>query len=601
MPETIEQNEFVIEESLLNQNEIINPLGDVTFPAKNKTEEIPPMASYPVQRSNKASVISKIYGTVRVAGNVIWMGPNHPWQQSESAGGKGGGGGETVTNSGNRRSFLIGICEGPAIVLRVWKGKEEITFNQITVFRGDGLVDTGIENLIGEDFANYPNTCCVYFDEFEIGSNTQVPNFTFEVTDQFDPTKTQITNAQGLQDINNDLSGDYELLSDIDLEGFDWSPIGPTAGTPFSGTFDGRFHTISNLSLTTTTNSIGLFGNTNGATIEKVLLSNFEIHGDNGIGCLLGTAINTDLTFIGATGDIYIDQNPSFGGNFVGGLLGGMTTSGSRLFQKCWAAVTIHFNISGFADSGLGGLIGNPGTTDVEDCWAGGSFIKIANPGRNYAQESGGFMGQATGQASGNPKRCHSYTGRVYSSGTQAKDKLIGGRIGGFIGRWSFANPTDCHWDTDISTLTWGANGVGPPADAPITGLAGHVTSVSQQQATYTNWDFDTVWIMSPTTGYPVLRWAENALPSDENPAVIIKDLLTNTRYGGNIDEATYINAASFTEVEEYCDANGLRFSFVIGSQKPVLDWVSVILDHFFGYLFMSQGKLHLGIYKEEN
>ena len=33
------------------------------------------------------------------------------------------------------------------------------------------------------------------------------------------PGKTQITTAQELQDINNNLSDDYEILNDIDLDG----------------------------------------------------------------------------------------------------------------------------------------------------------------------------------------------------------------------------------------------------------------------------------------------------------------------------------------------------------------------------------------------
>ncbi len=72
--------------------------GSMVDPPNSDTGDMPPMASYPVQRSNKGTSVLKIYGTARVAGNILWMGPNHPWQQSESTCGKGGGGGETVTN-----------------------------------------------------------------------------------------------------------------------------------------------------------------------------------------------------------------------------------------------------------------------------------------------------------------------------------------------------------------------------------------------------------------------------------------------------------------------------------------------------------------------
>lgn len=57
-----------------------------------------------------------------------------------------------------------------------------------------------------------------------------------------------IKTATDLQNIENDLSGHYELLNDIDLEGFDWKPIG-SEGRPFTGVLNGNNHCIKNLSI----------------------------------------------------------------------------------------------------------------------------------------------------------------------------------------------------------------------------------------------------------------------------------------------------------------------------------------------------------------
>ncbi len=624
MPET-EQNEFVVTESPNAPTEILNPLGDIQFPSKNKTEEIPPMASYPVQRSNKASIIPKIYGTVRVAGNIIWMGPNHPWQQSESSGGKGGGGGETVTNSGNRRSFLIGICEGPALVLRVWKGKEEITFNQITVFRGDGSVDTGIEDLIGEDFTNYPNTCCVYFDEFELGSSEQVPNFTFEVTDQFDPNKIQIYNATDLQNINNDLDGDYELMNDIDCSSIDnWNPIGEAGGSAFTGSFDGRNFIVSNVTIARTTNSIriGFFGTVTNAEIKNCIITNINITSTvrlSSCGLFIGTItsatpiLNITNCFVSGT----ITQTSSIFslGDAVGGFVGFADLDNGSLL-RCGCEVIITSAIKGLRVGGFVGIASANPEGIIQDCYATGSILM---PAGVPLYGVGGFVGQSDSD-NVNPKQLNIFT-NCYAAVkiTGKKDNsffTISSSVGAFSGRLSlstgdFKEFNDCFWDNDVDSDVTGivgdlddcGNRTGgvPAVSGNLDVVTKSNTSAMFQEATFTNWDFDEVWQIEEGQSYPTLRWAENALPSDENPAIIIKDLLTNTRYGGNIDEVTYIDSNSFTEVEEYCDTNGLRFSFAIDSQKPVLDWVKYILDHFFGYLFMSQGKIHLGIYKEES
>lgn len=59
---------------------------------------------------------------------------------------------------------------------------------------------------------------------------------------------TVVKSAEDLQNINNNLSGSYYLIQDIDLTGVSFKPIG-SAETPFTGTFDGNGHKVTNLTL----------------------------------------------------------------------------------------------------------------------------------------------------------------------------------------------------------------------------------------------------------------------------------------------------------------------------------------------------------------
>lgn len=75
----------------------------------------------------------------------------------------------------------------------------------------------------------------------------------------------------------------YELTADLDLSGVAWTPIGGLdsyPGTAFKGTFDGKNHTISNLTCTDTHANYataGLFGGVVGATIKNLTLTDVNI------------------------------------------------------------------------------------------------------------------------------------------------------------------------------------------------------------------------------------------------------------------------------------------------------------------------------------
>lgn len=118
-----------------------------------------------------------------------------------------------------------------------------------------------------------------------------------------------------------------KLIADITIPaGTTWTPIG-SAANPYTGVFDGDGHTVSGLTASITAAEynaendsvpFGLFGQTQGATIKNLKMSNVEISGSagSGSGILCGRSIATTIS--GCT----IDNSCTFNGNtaMVGGL-----------------------------------------------------------------------------------------------------------------------------------------------------------------------------------------------------------------------------------------------------------------------------------------
>jgi predicted ribosomally synthesized peptide with SipW-like signal peptide len=147
-------------------------------------------------------------------------------------------------------------------------------------------------------------------------------------------------------------SGKYfELTSDLDLDGINWTPIGyayqynyynsssskiataTNADNVFQGTFDGQDHTISNLTvikdiysteengltLSNTNCQVGLFGySVTSTVIKNVKINNVKLTGKEGVGALVGSAFLGTITSCHVTGTIQIE-----GSYKVGGLIGG--------------------------------------------------------------------------------------------------------------------------------------------------------------------------------------------------------------------------------------------------------------------------------------
>ena len=98
---------------------------------------------------------------------------------------------------------------------------------------------------------------------------------------------------------NGDGYDGYKLTADITMDATNWDPIGEDQITPFTGTFDGQGYTIDNLYINRSEHYLGLFGRTNGATIQNVGMVNVDITGGDtysNIGGLVGCSVTSIIT-----------------------------------------------------------------------------------------------------------------------------------------------------------------------------------------------------------------------------------------------------------------------------------------------------------------
>jgi hypothetical protein len=203
---------------------------------------------------------------------------------------------------------------------------------------------------------------------------------------------SSLVSGQNVASASDLASENIALTSDIDLKQYVWVPIGSEVdGTaPFAGSFDGQGHIIKNLNIeyigTGDTkyqrNNYGLFGNLEGATINRTFVIGGQIHpvGKANIGGIAGwakpssttpTTIKNSEAAVNLTLDNPIAQNAA--GGLVGHFLGGE-------IHSSMAMPTITASI-GY----IGGLVGHLG--DIENNLT--STLKVNNSFANIKYDVG--------------------------------------------------------------------------------------------------------------------------------------------------------------------------------------------------------------------
>ncbi len=329
-------------------------------------------------------------------------------------------------------------------------------------------------------------------------------------------TAYQIEDANHLYNVRYVASfpGNYfKLTADIDLSSVDsdltvatydpilgWDPIGDNSA-PFNGNFDGNGFVISNLFIDRGGNDIGLFGMTQGATLERVVLQDVDVSGGGqNIGGLIG---RIDSIGIDTVRECFTSGQVN-GGDQIGGLVGRLSLNGSIERSYSFADVA--------GVNQVGGLIGYNGDSVLNSYAIG--FV-------SGTDSVGGLVGNNGGSIDFS-----------YAAGGVTGSSLTGGLVGTNGG-----TVTDSYYDSDTSGQSDNL-GKGDP----------YITADMTDYLTYGSWDFATVWEIDDGVSYPYLQWQGGGMIPTPSSGNTISYFANGADSGlPPADAGTYLPGASIT------------------------------------------------------
>lgn len=250
----------------------------------------------------------------------------------------------------------------------------------------------------------------------------------------------QITTAQELQNINDNVSAHYKLMADIDLKNMDFTPIGNADSGAFSGSFDGNGYTISNLNVFSGKYA-GLFGYNEG-TIKNVTLKDIYVYGTRYLG-----GVVAENTLLGTIADCKVLSGKIESAGGLNGInAGGICGSNNGAFEGEFSNGANLEIKSNNASARAGGIIGwnnfNFSITAVNtgnvssDSYSGGligcgsSTVTITNSSNTGNVSSYSYSGGLIGYVNSLVTiRSSSNTGNIYCRSTNYSASS-GGLIG---------------------------------------------------------------------------------------------------------------------------------------------------------------------------
>ena len=299
-------------------------------------------------------------------------------------------------------------------------------------------------------------------------------------TSFFISTPAQLAGLAWLVNDKIDFNGrTINLAADIDLSSYNsgkgWIPIG-NENDWFSGNFDGRGKTISNLYINNSdTNCAGLFGVVMRGSIKnlRVVVSSGGITGKQLAGGIACGAVNSLIENCSVTGGKIESKE------IAGGIVGTIQ-NGTNVFN-CYTTVAV----SAVAVSGpatVGGVVGG----SFGACWVTNCYATGAISGSNHV---GGLVGIVV---EGGIYHCVALNSGI--TGGDSKGRVVGAKDDISILYENYA----------LSTIpgSWGEVGL-----AKIEGA--DIMDVDTKNETFykdvLNWDLTNVWTIQPGQ-YPTLR-----------------------------------------------------------------------------------------------
>ena len=335
------------------------------------------------------------------------------------------------------------------------------------------------------------------------------------------PSFEPVEDAEALQSISEDLSGDYQLVDDIDLSGENVDPLGS-----FEGSLNGDGFSITGINIDSEETNVGLFNSiSSGGEVRNLTLEGEVTGGRTGILAGFLSGIVEDVVVEG-----------SVDGEFRAGGIAGFVSSGT--ISRSGADVEVVSGafpaggLAGRVEDGavveesyakgsvdgqgslnhLGGLVGElAGVPDgdavgeraeIRDSYSTADILSADFDGQ------GGLVGQNEGEQDGDTLEAGNVA-RSFAAGEVSDEQVF--RTGGFVGHhFSNESPSDfykdVYWDEDNTSQ---ADGIGDEDDP--TSLEGLETNEMQGQSATDNLeglDFEDTWT-TVSDDYPRLQWED--------------------------------------------------------------------------------------------
>ncbi|MBQ3566767.1 MAG: hypothetical protein IJA12_06260, partial [Oscillospiraceae bacterium] len=199
---------------------------------------------------------------------------------------------------------------------------------------------------------------------------------------------TPIYTFEDLNEVRNNLSGNYILMNDIDMteltapggdwdmNGTGWEPIGSSYDNAFEGIFDGNGHKIIGMNIhgDVQYEYVGLFGYITSATIKNlgVIDCDIDIIGEvEYVGVIAGYTYNNNVYIYNSftDGEINVAINNEYT-SYVGGIVGYQDSSKT---YDCYNASNINAQNNSDYSTHVGGIAGyNYGS--IYNCYNTGSI-----------------------------------------------------------------------------------------------------------------------------------------------------------------------------------------------------------------------------------
>ena len=335
----------------------------------------------------------------------------------------------------------------------------------------------------------------------------------------------------------------------------------------FQGDIDGDGHVIDGLVLSSYSAGSADYGYAVFESFEANMTNlhftnlNVSANGTKRIATVFGFIWDGNYTDIIAEGSVSRGSSSTSGDAYCGGLFG---SCNAGVFTRCGfiGDVSSTYTSSSQKNGGFSGQMyssSNPDPITVNECFYVGNMSFAGG-------ESGGF----TSELGGSAKTCSTFN--TYVEGSMV---VTGGASSGFVKDEISNNDLDnCYSALDCTGVTYGFTGSTSSSvvsncyyDTTRSGLsdtnggsAPKTTTEMYQQATYSGWDFSTVWVINEGNDYPRLQWETELelLESmhDGTNGYKVEYNITSSSYrithGSEFKEFAYVRSGTIRRVSNY-------------------------------------------------